>query len=228
MKNQSRFLGTAIALAGVSFLIFAISGSFTWAQSRPPAENGNATLRLRGCKVAIVIAEGYHDHEFWFPYYRFKEEGAEVVVTGPKKGIVYGEGRHGKDGLPAEITHTVEEIMNADFDVVYLPGGLWSPMTLRAHRPTLEFVRRAMDRDTLVAAICHAPWILISAEVVKGRKITCPPDMASDLTNAGGIYVRQRCVRDGNLITAVYFGYLPEHFRVLIPAILERQAKKKM
>ncbi|MGW8178508.1 MAG: hypothetical protein ACWGQW_07055, partial [bacterium] len=61
---------------------------------------------LEGARVAILIADGYHDHEFWFPYYRFLEEGAEVVVAGPKTGTVYGEGLHGKDGLPAEATHT--------------------------------------------------------------------------------------------------------------------------
>ena len=75
----------------------------------------------------------------------------------------------------------------------------------------------------VVAAICHAPWILVSADVVRGRKIACPSDMAADVTNAGGICVKQRAVRDGNLITAVYFGNLPEHFRLVIPALMERR-----
>jgi len=184
-----------------------------------------------GARVAILIADGYHDHEFWFPYYRFLEEGAEVVVAGPKTGIVYGEGLHGKDGLPAEVTHTIQDILNEEFDVVYLPGGLWAPMTLRAHPPTLEFVRKSIDDDVIVAAICHASWILVSADLVKNRKVACPPDMAVDVTNAGGIYVEDPAVGDGNLITAVYFGYLPEQFRILLPAIsekiLEQQEKSK-
>jgi protease I len=79
-----------------------------------------------------------------------------------------------------------------------------------------------MAGDVVVAAICHAQWILVSAGVVDGRRLTCPPDMADDVRNAGGIYVEERCVRDGNLVTAVYFAYLPEQFRVLIPAIAER------
>lgn len=186
-------------------------------------DGGQDIMRLKGLRVLIVIAEGHHEHEFWFPYYRFKEEGAEVTVAGPEKGVVHGEGRHGKDGLLATANHTVKEVSEQKFDLIYLPGGLWSPMRLRAHRPTLELVRKAMDEGTLVAAICHAPWILVSADVVRGRKLCCPGDMAADVTNAGGIVVREPAVRDGNLITAVYFGNLPHHFRLLIPALLERQ-----
>ena len=179
-------------------------------------------MELEGRNIAIVIAEGYHDHEFWFPYYRFKEAGAEVVVAGPETGAVLGEGRHGTDGLPAQITHTVEEIAETEFDLLYLPGGIFCPLRLRAHQPTLRLVRNAMEKNILVAAICHAQWILVSAGVVKGRRLTCPRDISDDVVNAGGIYVEERCVRDGNLITAVYFGYLPEQFRVLMPALQER------
>ena len=160
-------------------------------------------------------------HEFWFPYYRFREEGAEVIVAGPEVGVVYGEGRHGKDGLPAKVTHTVDQVIDMKLDVLYLPGGIYGPLQLRAHRPTLDLVRKAMDDNIIVAAICHAPWILISAGVVKGRRLTCPSDIADDVRNAGGIYVEEKCVRDGNLITAVYFGYLPEQFRVLMAAMLD-------
>ena len=204
-------------------VLLAIPVSISVAQSSDSSEG----LGLKGARIAIIVAEGYHDHEFWFPYYRFKEEGAEVIVAGPKKGTIYGEGLHGKDGLPANIPHTVEEIMDQEFDLIYLPGGLWAPMTLRVHRPTIELVKKAMKEDTLVAAICHASWILVSADEVKDRKIACPSDMAVDVTNAGGIYVKDRCVRDGNLITAIYFGYLPEHFRVLMPALRGKILKKE-
>lgn len=179
-------------------------------------------MRLQGRKVAILISDGYHDHEFWFPYYRFREEGADVMVAGPRVRTVYGEGRHGKDGLPAEVTHTVEEAAAWAPDVVYLPGGIFAPLELRAHRPTLNLVRESVERGRIVAAICHAQWILVSAGVVEGRRITCPRDMADDLRNAGGVFVDEPCVRDGNIITAVYFGYLPEQFRVLMPAILDQ------
>jgi len=180
-------------------------------------------LRLQGRKVGILIANGYHEHEFWFPYYRFREEGAEVFVGGPAVGVVYGEGRNGRDGLAAKVTHTVEQVAEQPLDVLYLPGGIYGPLELRAHRPTLALVRQAMGQGIIVAAICHGQWILVSAGVVKGRRLTCPPDMADDVKNAGGIYVADDWVRDGNLITAHYFAYLPEQFRLLIPAILERK-----
>jgi protease I len=186
-----------------------------------------SVMKLQGCRVAIIIAEGYHEHEFWYPYYRFLEEGADVIVAGPEKGTVHGEGRHGKDGLPATITHAVSDIAAESFDMIYLPGGLWSPMRLRVHQPTLDLVRKSIEQDVLVAAICHAPWILVSADVVRGRKIACPSDMAIDVTNAGGIFVKQPAVRDGNLITAIYFGCLPDHFRLVIPALLEKRQQKQ-
>ncbi|MAF12212.1 protease [Candidatus Poribacteria bacterium] len=181
-------------------------------------------MRLQGRKIAILISDGYHDHEFWFPYYRFLEEGADVMVAGPHVRTVHGEGRHGKDGLPAEVTHTVEQAAAWGPEVVYLPGGIFAPLELRAHQPTLELVGEAVEDGRIVAAICHAQWILVSAGVVGGRRITCPRDMSDDVTNAGGVFVDEPCVRDGNIITAVYFGHLPEQFRVLMPAILEASA----
>jgi protease I len=190
-------------------------------------------MRLAGKTVLMLVAEGVHDHEFWYPYYRFREEGARVVVAGPAKGTVLGEGRHGMDGLPVEIPYTIDDVAGMAMDCLYLPGGMYGPVTLRAHKPALEIVRGAMATGTIVAAICHAQWILVSAGVLRGRRLTCPPDMADDVTNAGGDYVAcpadlpddvvnaGRAVRDGNLITAVYYGYLPEHFRLIIPALLE-------
>ena len=83
-----------------------------------------------------------------------------------------------------------------------------------------------MDDGALVAAICHAPWILVFVDVVRGRKIACPSDLAADVTSAGGICIKERAVRDDNLITAVYFGNLPDHFRLLIPALLDQRNEK--
>ncbi len=99
-------------------------------------------MELSGKRVGMVIATGYHDHEFWFPYYRFKEAGAEVLVAGPETGTVYGEGRDGKNGLPAKVEYSVEAILEEDLDAVYLPGGIFGPLKLRAHEPTLTLVRK--------------------------------------------------------------------------------------
>lgn len=177
--------------------------------------------KLDGCNVVILISNGYHEHEFWFPYYRFIEEEANVIVAGPTQGSVIGEGRHGKDGLLAEVEYSVNQVLKMDFDLLYLPGGIFSPLELRAHQQTLDLVNMAMKNNIMVSAICHAPWILASADVLRGRKLTCPSDIITDIENAGGIYLNQDCVRDGNLITAEYYRYLPQQFRVLLPAMVE-------
>jgi protease I len=183
-------------------------------------------MKLADRRIVMIIAEGHHEHEFWCPWYRFKEEGAEVIAAGPMTGVVYGEGRHGKDGLAARVTHTVEQAAELDCDALYLPGGLWSPLSLRVHGPTLELVRTSMAKGIVVAAICHASWILVSAGVVRGRRIACPRDMAIDVENAGGLYAQDSCVADGNLVTAVYYASLPEHMRAVIPAI-ERSPRRR-
>lgn len=185
-------------------------------------------MKLTHAKIVMLIAEGYHEHEYWFPFYRFREEGAAVYTAGITKGRILGEGRSGKDGLVAEVTHTVEEVMDVSFDCLYLPGGIYGPLALRDHPPALELVRKAMAADTIVAAICHAQWILVSADVVRGRTLTSPMDMAVDIRNAGGNYVRTEAVRDGNLVTAMGFMYLPEQFRLLMPAMAEKAGGREL
>ena len=172
-------------------------------------------MRLKGKTAVILIAEGYHDHEFWFPYYRFVEEGAEVVVAAPKAGIVYGEGRNGKDGLEAMADIAISDLSTDLPDILFLPGGIYGPLELRSIEAVRNYVKRCMDANRLVCAICHGPWILSAADVLKGRKVACPRDMQWDVTGAGGIYSPDPVVLDGNLLTAHYYGNLPEMFRVL-------------
>ena len=92
-------------------------------------------------------------------------------------------------------------------------------MLLRDHAPTLDLVRAMDARGGIIGAICHAQWVLVSADVLRGRKATSPGDIAVDLKNAGAEWVGDDAVRDGHLITAVYFGYLPAFLRLLIDAI---------
>ncbi|MBM3213555.1 hypothetical protein FJZ36_01345 [Candidatus Poribacteria bacterium] len=176
-------------------------------------------MTLVGRRIALVIADGYHEHEFWYPYYRFREEGAEVTVAGVRPGVVHGEGRNGRDGLAAQIAVAVADLRPESIDCLYLPGGIWAPLALRVNEPTLELTRQVLNRGGIVAAICHASWVLVSAGVVRGRRIACPGDMSDDVRNACGEYVADGAVQDGNLITAVYFAYLPEHLRLVIPAV---------
>ena len=172
-------------------------------------------LCLKEKTVVILIAEGYHDHEFWFPYYRFKEEGAKVIVAAPEAGIIYGEGRNGKDGLPAKADIAISELPEELPDILFLPGGIFGPLTLRNMCEVREYVKNCADSGVLVCAICHAPWILTAADVLRGRKVSCPEDMQWDVTGAGAVYSRDDVTLDGNILTAIYFGFLPEMFRVM-------------
>jgi len=178
-------------------------------------------MELKGKRIAILIATGFHDHEFFFPYYRLKEAGAEVIVAAPEAGTTYyGEGVHGMDGLPFDSTAAIRDLRADDLDAVHLPGGIYGPLELRADPTTCQLVRDMVAQEKIVGAICHAPWILVSAGVVKGRKIACPGDMEPDVTNAGATWANERAVRDGCFVTSVGFTYLPEYMRAFISAVV--------
>jgi len=177
-------------------------------------------MPLSGKRVAILIADGYHEHELFFPYYRLKEAGAEVMVAGPEaNATVYGEGRHGMDGLPFTTTHAIPDLKADDLNAVHLPGGIYGPLFLRDRKDVCDLIREMVAQGKIVGAICHAPWILVSADVVRGRRIACPGDMAVDVQNAGATYVDERAVRDGPIVTSVYFGYLPEYMKEFMAAV---------
>lgn len=172
-------------------------------------------MRYQGKRVAIIVDTGTHDHEFWFPYYRFLEEGAQVVVAGLEPGQVLGEGVNGKDGLPIPVDSKIDELRAEEIDLLFLPGGIYGPLRLRMHQPLIELVRACHARGTLICSICHAPWILISAGLVRGRTIACPPDIAVDIENAGGVPTEEPAVLDKGVLSSVYFGRLPEMFALL-------------
>jgi len=173
-----------------------------------------AKLRLAGKNIVILMTDGYYEHEYLFPYYRFLEEGAKVITAGLKPGTVFGEGNDsGTNGLKAQVDVAVTDLKIDEIDVLFIPGGLYSPMWLRPNENVQKLVRECFERNILVCTICHAPWILVSAGVLKGRKITCPYDMSPDVTGAGAEYLRQKVVVDGNLLSADGFRSLPEMFR---------------
>jgi protease I len=177
-------------------------------------------MDLQGKRIGILLATGYHEHEFFFPYYRFLEAGAEVLVAGPEAGKTYfGEGRSGMDGLLFDSTAAIRDMTADGLDALHIPGGIYGPLELRANEQVCALVRAMVAQNKIVGAICHGPWVLVSADVVRGRRIACPFDMSVDVQNAGGTYVTERAVRDGCLVTSVYYGYLPEYMREFISAV---------
>lgn len=148
----------------------------------------------------IITAKGFQDEEFIYPYYRLLEAGFEVDVATKGKEIV-----HGKFGIPAKPTVDARSLNEQNYDVVILPGGFEAPDRVRQVKEVLDFVRAMYERGKIVAAICHGPWIAISAGIMKGKKATSYIGMADDLKNAGAHYVEAPVVVDGNLITAPHY-----------------------
>ena len=170
-------------------------------------------MELSGKRIAIFIEDLYNEFEFWYPYYRMKEAGAKVSVigTGAKE-------YHTKIGLPAPGGTPAEAVSAADFDAVIVPGG-YAPDRLRRHPAVLKLVRDCFDQGKIVAAICHAGWVLASAGVLKGKTATCVSAIKDDVSNAGAKYVDQEVVRDGNLITSRTPDDLPAFCREIITAL---------
>jgi len=147
-------------------------------------------------KVAVLVEDYYQVLEVWYPYLRLREEGIETVFVGTGKKQ-YGS----KEGYPVEQDLSIKDVNADEFDGVVIPGG-YAPDILRRHKEINDFVK-AMDKNKkLVAGICHAGWVLVSAGVLKGRKATCFSAIKDDLINAGAEYLDKEVVVDANLITS--------------------------
>lgn len=151
-------------------------------------------------RAVIITASNFQDEEFTYPYYRMLEEGYHVDVATPGKENVTG-----KYGVPSRPTMDTMNVMADNYDLVLIPGGFEAPDRLRIRKEVLAFVRAMFEQGKLVAAICHGPWVCISAGIVRGKKITGFIAIADDLKNAGGEYLEQDVVVDGNLITSPHY-----------------------
>lgn len=153
-------------------------------------------MRLKDKKIAIFLANLYEDLEFWYPCLRMQEEGAEVTIIGPKR-----ESYSGKHGLPARADKAIDEVKSNDFDALIIPGG-YSPDHMRRHEKMVTFVSEMDKQGKPVAAICHGPWMMASADILKGRQVTSFFSIKDDLVNAGADWKDLKVVTSGNLITS--------------------------
>ena len=151
-------------------------------------------------RAVMITAANFQDEEFIYPYYRMLEEGYLVDVATPGKENVTG-----KYGVPARPTIDTMDLKTENYDLVVIPGGFEAPDRLRIRKEVLAFVREMFEQGKLVAAICHGPWVCISAHIVQGRKMTGFIAIADDLKNAGAEYLAQDVVIDGNLITSPHY-----------------------
>jgi protease I len=179
-------------------------------------------VRLQGRKIAVLVADLYQDMEVWYPLLRFREDGAETMAVGDGAGKTYGS----KKGYPVIADVSIADVRATDFDAVIIPGG-WAPDSLRQDERVLRFVREMDGGGKIVAAICHAGWVLCSAGILRGRKATCFKAICDDLKNAGAEYVDDEVVVDGNLITSRLPGDLPAFCREIARALAAHPASKK-
>jgi len=151
-------------------------------------------------RAVITIANGVEDAEFIYPYYRLQEAGFAVDVATRGKANVTG-----KHGVPITATVDAETIQSAEYDLIVVPGGYESPDRVRQIQNVLQVLREFNEQGKLIASICHGPWVLISAGIVRGRTLTCYPGCKDDLINAGAKYVESPVVIDQNIITSPHF-----------------------
>ena len=171
-------------------------------------------MRLKGKKVALLAENSYQEMELWAPYYRLKEEGADVKVVGAGGAKSYTS----KHGYPVNVDVQAEDVSAKDFDGVVIPGG-YAPDMMRRSKAMVQLVKDAFSAGKPVAAICHAGWMLCSAGVLKGKTATCFHSIKDDLINAGARYVDEEVVVDGNLITSRFPADIPAFCREIVKAL---------
>lgn len=174
--------------------------------------------KLQNSRVLMLATDGFEESELFEPRQALLDAGAQVTLASIKSDPISGEtgGEKGKSITPDT---TLDQVELDQFDALVLPGGVGNPDKLRMNAKAVEIVRSFMDSKRLVAAICHAPWLLAEADVVAGRRLTSWPSIRTDLANAGADVVDEEVVSDGNLITSRKPDDIPAFNRAVIAAL---------
>ncbi len=157
--------------------------------------------KLSGKKIAFLATDGFEQVELTKPWNAIRDAGAEVVLVSLKSGKIQGF-NHAEKADQFTVDKTVDDVSAADFNGLVLPGGVFNPDALRVNKKAVSFVRDFFSQHKPVAAVCHGPWMLIEADVVRGRKVTSWPSLQTDLENAGATWVDEECVCDQGLVTS--------------------------
>jgi protease I len=179
-------------------------------------------MSLSGKRIALLIEDEYQILEGWYPYLRLQEAGADVRVIGNGVKTTFTSKEH----YPMEADAAAAEVSADDFDAVVVPGG-FAPDNMRLHPEMIDLVRQMNEQGKLVSAICHGGWVLVSAGALKGRRATGYLPIKDDVENAGGTWVDEPCVVDGNIITSRTPVDLPAFTRGIIGYLESSTAVRK-
>ncbi len=171
---------------------------------------------LEGKRIAILVEEDFEDSELIEPLRAMKDGGARVVIVGSGSKQSY-KGKRGAATIAVDTT--ADKVKPEDFDAIIIPGG-YAPDKMRLCQPMVDLVKKAHDEGKVIAAICHGPQLLISADIVRGHRVTSWSSIATDLKNAGATWVDESVVRDGNIITSRRPFDLPKFNKAIIEALI--------
>lgn len=185
------------------------------------------STKLQGKTVAILATNGFEQSELFEPRKALLDAGATVHVVSLESGSIKGWDQD-KWGDSIEVDKTLDEVSASDYNALMLPGGLINPDTLRTKKKAIDFVKAFFSGDEIkpVAAICHGPWLLIEADVVRGRKMTSFPSIQTDLKNAGANWVDEEVVVDNGVVTSRSPDDLPAFNKKMIEEICEGKHDK--
>jgi protease I len=181
---------------------------------------------LRNKRVAVLVEHGFEQSELVEPKQALEAAGAKAEIVSPQSGKVKGW-QHKDWGDEFPVDRVLNEANPAEYDALLLPGGVMNPDKLRINTAAVRFVKHFVDARKPMAAICHAPWTLIEAGGVKGRRMTSWPALATDLRNAGAEWVDEECVVDNGLVTSRKPDDLPAFTRKMIEEFAEGPHQKK-
>jgi protease I len=185
-------------------------------------QNFNSKQNLNGKKVAILVEDGFEQVELTSPKQALEQAGAKAEIVSPKHDKVKGWD-HTNWGQEFPVDVPLEQANPNNYDALLLPGGVMNPDKLRMNQQAVQFVRNFFEQGKPVASICHGPWMLVEADVVRGRKLTSYPSIKTDVKNAGGNWVDQEVVVDQGLVTSRSPKDLPAFNQKLIEEVAEGQ-----
>lgn len=174
-------------------------------------------MKLKGAKILTIVSPDFDDLELWYPIIRLREAGAEVNIAAEKANYEY----LGKDGVAVTSDIAFDEVEISQYDAIMIPGG-WAPDYLRRLEKVLDFVRYMDEHNRVIGIICHAGWVLSSADILDGRTVTSTPGIKDDMRHAGANWVNEAGVVDDNIISGRRPPDLPVYLPLVIEAIAER------